>query len=171
MTRLYCRKKESDEPASALEGYSILEFTPSLCGGLYLRGENKKIKTTFVRVYFQIMTRGRMRIFCAVSDEGEVVHTSYVVPRCSKFPFLCKGDYEIGPCVTAPQHRGKGIYPSVLRLICGTVGDEETIFYMMVSESTAASVKGIEKAGFRRCGSVEKTRLFKRYKMTRSTDD
>lgn len=74
-----------------------------------------------------------------------------------------KDDYEIGPCFTYPQYRGNGIYPSVLRSICNSIGNDNTTFYMIVDETNIASIKGIEKAGFKKCGIVKVTKITKRY--------
>lgn len=130
-----------------------------------LPGEEASLKSVLVKIIFQIITFGRARIVY-VTDNGNVVHTSYLIPKCIKFPFLCKGDYEIGPCYTAPSYRGRGIYPAVLRYICTNVGNDNTNFYMIVSDTNAPSVRGIEKASFSRIGYVRVSR-FKRYYLSK----
>lgn len=142
-------------------GINCKVFTPKL-GGLFLPGEVKSAKQFIVRLLFQLMTLGEARIFY-VSNECDLIHTSYVIPKCCKFPFLGEEDYEIGPCYTYPEYRGKGIYPAVLQEICSHVGSQSTTFYMIVNEDNLSSIKGIEKAGFRRCGTIKVTRLTKRY--------
>ena len=94
----------------------------------------------------------------------EVVHTSCVVPKCGKFSFLKKGDYEIGPCVTSEKFRGRGVYQYVLRHITSQQMFQGANFYMIVREDNFPSVRGIEKSGFLRCGTVTKTRWLKNYK-------
>ena len=142
-------------------------FKPSFSNGILLPEEQKDLKTIGVRLLFQIMTLGKARIFY-VKNENDLVHTSYVVPRCFKFPFLNKNDYEIGPCFTYPEYRGKGVYTNVLRSICQSVGNQDTVFYMIVDESNIASIKGIEKAEFTRCGTVKVSKYIKRYYMENS---
>ena len=61
-----------------------------------------------------IMILGKSYIYYSKDNTGKVVHTSYVIPKCIKFPFLSDNDYEIGPCMTIPEYRRKGIYPEVL---------------------------------------------------------
>ena len=165
MKYLYCCKKaqfSSDVEKNSMCA-SVKVFTPKI-KKLLLCGEKKNIKTLIVRLLFQIRTKGKAKIYY-VADENKLKHTSYVVPRCGKFPFLDENDYEIGPCFTYPDHRGKGIYPEVLRFICCHIGDHNTTFYMIVDEKNIASIKGIEKAGFKKCGVVEVSKLTKRYKL------
>lgn len=130
---------------------------------LYLRGERKRWKTTLVCLYFQAMTLGKAKLYYVADESGTTAHVSYVVPKCFKFSFLNKRDYEIGPCFTAPEFRGQGIYPTVLKHITENVGANDAVFYMIVDDKNVASIRGIEKAGFERCGTVRKVGLFKRF--------
>lgn len=132
-------------------------------GGYYLPQENRSLKTTVVRFYFQLMTFGKARVFYVRDEKGNLMHTSYLVPKCFKFPFMKKNDYEIGPCYTYNDYRGKGIYPEVIRYITQNVGNSETIFYMVVDSENTPSIRGVLKAGFVHCGSIRKSRIFKRY--------
>lgn len=122
------------------------------------------MKDVLVRVMFQIMTRGRGRIFY-VRDGNRIVHTSYVMTKCYKFDFLGESDYEIDPCVTYPEYRGHGIYPDVLKHVCNCLGTPGATFYMSVNEKNAPSIRGIEKAGVMRCGTVSVTRFTKKYRI------
>lgn len=131
-------------------------------GGYTLPHESHSIKKICLRFMFQFLTHGKSKIYF-IADGDELIHTSYVIPKCRKFPFLGKDDYEIGPCFTSPYHRGKGIYPAVLRKICHSIGTENTVFYMIVDENNQPSIKGIEKAGFVRCGTVRVTKFTKKY--------
>jgi len=76
-----------------------------------------------------------------------------------------KWDYEIGPCFTYPKFRGKGVYPQMLKYISSNVGAENSIFYMIVDETNLPSIKGIEKAGFQKCGTIKVSRFLKRYQL------
>ena len=138
--------------------------TPTIRRGLILQGENKSFKLYVVRCLFQLVTLGKAKVYC-YRYNGELVHTSYVIPKCYKFPFMSKYDYEIGPCFTYPKFRGKGFYPQMLKYICSSVGMKKSTFYMIVDESNLPSIKGIEKAGFQKCGNIKVTRILKRYKL------
>lgn len=138
--------------------------TPKIWGRKILQGENKSFKLLAVRCLFQLITFGKAKIY-SYRYNGELVHTSYVIPKCYKFPFMSKWDYEIGPCFTHPKYRGKGIYPQMLKYICSSIGTKKTVFYMIVDETNLSSIKGIEKAGFQRCGTIKVTRILKRYQL------
>lgn len=146
------------------ENLDVEIVTPRIRGGLVLQGENKGFKLLAVRCLFQIITFGKARVYCCRYN-GELVHTSYVIPKCYKFPFMSKWDYEIGPCFTYPKFRGKGIYPQILKYICSSIGTEKSVFYMIVDETNLPSIKGIEKAGFQRCGTIKVTRILKKYQL------
>ena len=105
-----------------------------------------------------IMILGKSYIYYSKDNTGKVVHTSYVIPKCIKFPFLSDNDYEIGPCMTIPEYRGKGIYPQVLNYITYSCG-RDTKFYMLVNPTNESSIKGIKKANFKFCGKVIVTKL------------
>ena len=89
-----------------------------------------------------------------VFDKGAVIHTSTVIGRGFKFPFLKRGEAQIGPCFTKQDFRGQGIYPAVLKLILSS--GKYKGYYMLVRDDNAASIRGIEKAGFSKIGTVEK---------------
>ena len=61
------------------------------------------------------------------------------------------------------DYRGKGIYPMVLRYISNSIGTDDTTFYMIVDAKNASSIRGVEKAGFKKCGVVKKMNFSKRY--------
>ena len=143
----------------------IKEFKPSI-QGVSLPGEKFGLKKFCVRILFQIMTRGGAKLFYVADKDGNLMHTSYVVPKCAKFPFLGRNDYEIGPCYTYPAYRGKGIYPKVLHYICNHMRNEKAVFYMIVDEANKSSIRGIEKAGFVKYGTVQKNKYTKRYYRT-----
>ena len=146
------------------ENIDVEIVTPKIRGGLILQGENKSFKLRVVRCLFQIITFGKAKVYCC-RQNGELVHTSYVIPKCFKFPFMGKWDYEIGPCFTYPKFRGKGVYPQMLKYISSNVGAENSIFYMIVDETNLPSIKGIEKAGFQKCGTIKVSRFLKRYQL------
>lgn len=142
----------------------VREFAPSLRGGLFLKEEEAGVKAAAVRLMFQIMTLGKTRIYY-VKRENTIIHTSYAIPACARFPFMGRDDLEIGPCFTHPAFRGKGIYSRVLSEICQRKSTDISCFYMIVKETNISSIHGIEKAGFVRCGTVHKNKFSKRYNL------
>ena len=105
---------------------------------------------------WHLITLGKYKKIVVLNKDNRVVHTSCVVGKCFKFPFLSKSSAEIGPCATHSDFRGMGIYPMVLNYI-RSIG-EYTDYYMLVRSDNTASIRGIEKAGFLRIGTVEKRR-------------
>lgn len=138
-------------------------FKPSF-KGFFLKGERIGMKIFCVRLLFLILTLGKTEIYY-VKSGNDILHTSYVIPACGKFPFMTGNDLEIGPCYTYPAFRGKGIYPKVLSEICRRRKNDTSSFYMIVDERNLSSTKGIEKAGFVRCGVVHKSKISRRYKL------
>lgn len=163
MNLLYHYRKKQEKTEETPAAVAVKVFHPSFRHGFLLKKEPKSMKTLCLRMLFQGMSFGRARIFYAESDEGEIAHTSYVIPKCLKFAFMKAGDFEIGPCFTAPASRGKGIYPTVIRAICKEFATDRNTLYMIVKESNTASIRGIEKAGFEKCGIVKKSKILKRY--------
>lgn len=162
MMLLYQYTAAPEKEEFKISEYAIKVFQPNLFSWK-LPKERLSIKTLLVRMMFYAITWGKARVVYATSESGDIMHTSYVIPKCIKFPFLQKYDYEIGPCVTNPQYRGRGIYPNVINYICGHFAQEGTVFYMIVNANNTPSIRGIEKAGFEKCGTVEKSGLLKAY--------
>lgn len=131
---------------------------------LFHKCEKANIKTGAVRLYFFVITGGRFRIYYLM-DGSTIAHTSYVVPYCIKFPFMEKDDYEIGPCATEPAYRRLGCYHYMLRYICSEHNKENIRFYMLVNPPNVASIHGVEKAGFQKCGVAEKNKLLNYHKV------
>lgn len=83
---------------------------------------------------------------------------------------LGRGDFVIGPCVTASSHRGRGIYPAMIRALCAEryrMGQRRA--YMVVGEKNVASIRGIEKAGFHCIGRADIQRVAGLQRVVRSS--
>ena len=130
---------------------------------LFINEEKIVFKTALLRLYFWLITQGTFKIYY-VCSENKALHSSYVIPKCGKFPFLRNGEFEIGPCITSAGSRRKGCYYYILEYISSLEEYTNTCLYMIVGSTNIASVKGIEKAGFVKCGEMEKTR-FKNYRI------
>ena len=97
-----------------------------------------------------------------VVRQGRLVHFSWVhlkTETAGRFE-LQPGDVFIGPCYTAPDFRGQGIYPRVLQWLCREMarrGHKRAMIATAVQN--AASISGIEKAGFRPFGRFRMVRI------------
>ncbi len=133
---------------------------------LSVKGEALGFKAKLGRLVFWLLSKGHFRVFYVTAPEtSRVIHTSYVMGRSFKFPFMKKGDIHIGPCQTDPEQRGKGIYKAVLRHI--TRQTVHKTAYMIVAESNLPSIKGIEGVGFCHIGTVERSRFLKVYRRSK----
>lgn len=103
------------------ERCDIENITLKLFGQLYIDGEKHSFPVTLSRLRWAFLSRNEVKIYFARLKNNEIIHESMVVPQCRKFPFLRKGDFEIGPCYTAEKYRGHGIYPTVLLHIVESV--------------------------------------------------
>lgn len=158
-TLLYRQNRVDVKPNTDIE---IHKFTPGL-SGLFVKGEKPSFKNIVARLYFRLMAGKKYVIYYVLSPEGQVMHTSTVMPQCFKFRYLKENECEIGPCYTGKDFRGRGIYPTVLRHILSDY--DAKAFYMTVNKNNASSIRGIEKAGFERFGSIRKSRFFKVYRL------
>lgn len=120
-------------------------------------------------LFWFLITLGKTYIYCVYVGEKQI-HYSYVMKKCYKFPFLKSNDIHIGPCFTHPDYRGQGIYPAVIQRITTDFGlnsEKGPHGYMIVDEKNVSSIRGVEKAGFKKTGIVEKTGFLKIYKEQR----
>lgn len=132
----------------------------------------KTLKKLVVNLYWNLITLGKAKIYLIRDDEGTLIHSSYVIPKCYKFPFLRGGGYhdiEIGPCVTAAAYRGQGLYPYVLSRILEKELEANDKAYMIVDDKNIASKRGVQKVGFVCMAKIRKNR-FKKYIITEKYD-
>lgn len=155
------RRKKIDYSNEFLKQCNVTVLRPTFFQ-FFSKYEQQNIYTLLSRIYFWVITQGKYEIYNLMYN-NTIVHTSYVVPKCSKFSFLEKCDFEIGPCFTNREYRRKGSYCYMLDYILTLKKYEDKIFYMIVNSKNEPSIKGIEKAGFKKYGVVRKTRMLKRY--------
>ena len=163
---LYRREREVSANAAGA-AWEVRKFIPTLSKP-FLKDEKKTVKNILVRFWFLLMAGKRLAIYYVQSEDGRLIHTSVVMPKCLKFQYLKKGECEIGPCYTNAEYRGRGIYPCVLKHILSDYGAD--MYYMTVGETNVSSIRGIEKAGFTRYGFIEKTKFFKFYRYAEEED-
>ena len=108
--------------------------------------------------FFSLLKSGkRYRRYLVRNAEGKVVSYAEVICKFWKFRFIPEGGYEIGPCYTIVNERGKGLYPNLLRHIIN--GNKDKDMYMIVHKNNIASIKGVEKAGFVKFAVGEKNKF------------
>jgi len=99
-------------------------------------------------------------------SEGKVAHVSWLfhppeVKETLVVFHLHEDQCSIGACLTSPEFRGMNIYPVVLQSILQEVVKRGAkAAFIAAAPSNTASIRGIEKAGFRLIETVRGFRLF-----------
>jgi hypothetical protein len=111
-------------------------------------------KGTFLKnVAWFLLSFGQYKIVY-LREEKTIVHSSYIIPKNIRFPFMAKCDLQIGPCYTNENYRGKGIYTAVLRLIPKVYGKPNRTFWIFTTEQNLISQRAIERSNYKRFGTV-----------------
>lgn len=138
--------------------------------------DDLRVKKTIPRIFVEGMTKmnlGKRAFFyhfvCTFLKRGfnrtfveydlcknnKVVSKAVLISKDAVYQFLPPKGIHLGFCETVKDERGKGYYPALLQYICRINPTKD--FYMIVKASNTASIRGIEKAGFKRYGGVLKT--------------
>jgi RimJ/RimL family protein N-acetyltransferase len=98
-----------------------------------------------------------VRDFFVYTDAGTVGHISWLYYKDdpNRILQLQDGECEVKFCLTFPEFRGRGLYPAALRAIQEHLQERGYVrCFICVKTDNAASIHGIEKAGFVRVGST-----------------
>lgn len=90
-----------------------------------------------------------------VYDEGNVVHKSFIFKNVHLLSLLNRSGITIGNCYTNPEYRGQSIYPKIISYI---YKEKKQQTLMIVDSNNISSIKGIEKAGFKRIAHIKTKR-------------
>ncbi len=93
-------------------------------------------------------------------DKGVPLHRSVVTPPFFRFPFLGRGDLQVGDTWTVPEFRGRGIASEALVRITERLGKPGRSFWYVVEEGNGSSISAVRKAGFERYGTAVRTSRF-----------
>jgi RimJ/RimL family protein N-acetyltransferase len=94
--------------------------------------------------------------FIACNTDGiQSIAWIYYQNDHNRFLRLATGDALLHYCLTLPPFRGQGLYPKVLKAATHFLGDQgfKRVF-VLAEKNNHASIRGIEKAGFRRIGRI-----------------
>ena len=151
----YIIEKEADKSFNKLIKFDIVQ--PKLSSILQFMNDNPgftpKSRTAYIRRYYNngttpfavIGSDGRILQLSWVSDEIEE-HVSKAISTSDDKTIL-----KIYDCITTVSHRGKGLYPAVLRYIVNKkVSNAVLVIY--TDDWNIPSQRGIIKAGFREIG-------------------
>jgi hypothetical protein len=121
-------------------GFKLVKYKPGF-GDFTRYGLSWK-----VNFLWYLFSKGNFCILVLIED-NLVVHYSYLTPKVFRFPFMKKGDVQVGPCVTHVSYRGKGIFSRVLELIPELYSRSETI-WTYTTEDDIAAQKAFKNAGY-----------------------
>jgi RimJ/RimL family protein N-acetyltransferase len=105
----------------------------------------------------------RVTDFFVYRPNGRVGHISwlYYHDDPNRLLRLRTGECEIKFCLTLPEFRGCGVYPAALKTIQRDLRQRGfQRCFICVDRDNLPSIRGIEKAGFRRVGDVRLRKLF-----------
>jgi RimJ/RimL family protein N-acetyltransferase len=105
-------------------------------------------------------------LYVILERDGTLLHQSFLrfATRSKRLLAEELATPLIGPCVTVRRARGQGLYPRMLRHIMSelaTAGHRRVVIYC--DEHNRASVRGIERAGFRRVCRMRSLILLDRF--------
>ena len=110
-------------------------------------------------VYALTRTNGKNFTRFALHDSAAFVHASHLFDSLRILRLIGAKGPAIGDCVTAEAYRGQNIYPAMINKIAAgalTTGEKEV--FIIVNSDNAASIRGIEKAGFSLRAEIRATR-------------
>lgn len=122
-------------------GYKLIIYKPDILN-LSQFGTS-----SFVNLLWYITTLGRFGILVLL-DKDVVVHYSYITPKVFRFPFMGRNDQQIGPCVTHPDYRGKGIFTNVLKLIPAYYSRKSDLVWTYTTQDDIAAQKAFNNSGY-----------------------
>ncbi len=105
-------------------------------------------------------TPGSQKTGFTIYDQGKFVHQSFLYDRVRLLKLLGKRGPAIGNCVTDAAYRGQSIYPKMIRRIATEqLRKGKSEVFIIVNADNAASIRGIEKAGFELYAAVKASRF------------
>lgn len=127
----------------------------------------------FSRGIFHIMAwrllSTRAFLVCIKSKDGDLAAYGWVQSWKQfrlRFRCIAQNGYILGPCVTMPNWRRKGLYLEVLRQSVVRTINSSPVFIFCEADNVP-SAKGIEKAGFTYIGYLHETRMVKIFNRAR----
>jgi hypothetical protein len=117
-----------------------------------------KFAVTYLKLRYNSPDTRILLAFC----EGKLIHVEWVVPAKKiqrRYHFVTENSYLIISCLTSPDFRGKGVYPSQLRRVVESSIPTDT-YWGLAESKNIPSLKGIHKAGGVKVGEFIQKRWF-----------
>ena len=94
----------------------------------------------------------------SVWRDGQTLHRLIVTPRWFRFPFMAKGDLQIGGLWTAPKVRRLGLAKAAIGDAHRRHAAPGRYFWYVVDDENAVSIRLAEACGYRMVGAGRRTR-------------
>jgi len=94
------------------------------------------------------------------APDGSIAHSSLIMPRFARFPFMGLDDLQIGATETSPTHRGRGLAVRAIDETIAALGHSGRTFWYLTEDANTASIAVIRKAGFSLVGRGTKVPRF-----------
>ncbi|WP_417857666.1 GNAT family N-acetyltransferase [Xanthomarina gelatinilytica] len=112
------------------------------------------------RYSIKIKKEPKRDVYYVLNNENQIVHRSFVFKKVHLLKLIKTEGRVIGGCFTPENYRGQGLYPFILN----TIGREyfetnDFNLYIIVDKTNLASIRGIEKSGFKRVNSITTKRF------------
>ena len=95
-----------------------------------------------------------------VRRDGAVVHRSMIFPRYFTFPFMARGDLQIGDTWTAEAHRGRGLAAAAIAFALDRLARPGRTFWYVVHQDNVPSIRAAQSAGMRQVATAQRRRRF-----------
>jgi RimJ/RimL family protein N-acetyltransferase len=92
--------------------------------------------------------------------EDRLLHRLIVTPRWYRFPFMERGDLQLGDLWTCPNERGRGLARAAVAETHRHFAARAERFWYVVDAKNEVSVRFIESCGYRLVGTGERTSPF-----------
>lgn len=112
---------------------------------------------------------GGYRIYTLNSDGKSLGYAVMQRGKVSRYPFVGKRDWLLGPYLIDRQHRGHGYAKEMLELVKQDMKSVDGRIYACILLDNPASIKTVEKIGYRQVGYLDARSAYKKKLVEQST--
>ena len=146
--QFYLRRKRVINAAPPPEGYDFQLWKPSL---LEIKPSRLPMHPKLV-IWWLFHQLGIFQTkdysILLIVHEKAIAHYSFVFPKWFRFPFMTRGDLQIGDVWTSENHRNRGLASCALcKIVQLHESDAADLWYLTTNENEP-SAKVAQKAGF-----------------------
>lgn len=134
-----------------------------LAKGIMRIPENKKSLLKiwiFYNLMYLLFWKWKRKIFeiHLVYAKNNIIHYTFVLPKCFRLPFMKKSDLEVGPCYTHPDYRGRGLTPYILKEVFKNHATSD--IFGLIRHDNEKSIRAVEKIFMQQTGVCNRKEVF-----------